>query len=372
MSRGSERQRETENVRKGRTESDVRDLESWVTMRTWCLCESLYANTMCKAATRAGMDHRRTHPPESSRIFFALFPLPSSARGWGLLVRLSRSFGFLAPLNGHLFRRLQRLLFVKSCFQTAGCVLSVRNPKLSCGICFLLQKVRISHCLLMEWGFVDCMARHVKATFFRGSSIVSLKRISKPTPARIWHARLATEGEEEDRRQQIPAIPLAVITSQRGCKLSPPYSENGKAGGETCKCFRVPGTWDSSSFLFLGCWILAFFLLEAIGFFFCLENSSFCWRELDSSSVNGDSSSAKIWQCNLAASTTTMPIPVFCACLMCIRTIPPPVKGKNNHCNEGEQCNLCATKIPSACLVCYASALEARKLVTIGDLLGGG
>ncbi len=55
------------------------------------------------------------------------------------------------PGNGHLFRRLQRLLFVKSCFQTAGCVLSVRNPKLSCGICFsLLQKIRNSHCLLME------------------------------------------------------------------------------------------------------------------------------------------------------------------------------------------------------------------------------
>jgi len=161
MSRGSERQRETENVRKGRTESDVRDLESWVTMRSWCLCESLYANTMCKAAARAGMDHRRTHPPESSRFFFALFPLPSFARGWGLLVRLSRSFGFLAPRNGHLFRRLQRLLFVKSCFQTAGCVLSVRNPKPSCGICFLSQEVRILLCLLMEWGFVVCMARQL-------------------------------------------------------------------------------------------------------------------------------------------------------------------------------------------------------------------
>ncbi|KAH9576825.1 hypothetical protein CY35_01G183600 [Sphagnum magellanicum] len=61
-----------------------------------------------------------------------------------------------APGNGHLFRRLQRLLFVKSCFQTAGCALSVRNPKLSCGICFfVLQKFRNSHCLLMEWGLIS-------------------------------------------------------------------------------------------------------------------------------------------------------------------------------------------------------------------------
>jgi hypothetical protein len=95
MGRRSERQRETENVRKGRKDRDVRDLESWVTMGSCCLCESLYANTMCKAATRAGMDHRRTHPPKSSRDSFALFPLPSFTRGWGLPVRLSRSFGSL-------------------------------------------------------------------------------------------------------------------------------------------------------------------------------------------------------------------------------------------------------------------------------------
>ncbi len=129
----------------------------------------------------------QTYPPTRIQPNF-FYPLPSSflCKAMRAACQTSRSFGFLAPRNGHLFRRLQRLLFVKSCFQTAVCVLSVRNPKLSCGICFfLLQKVRISHCLLMEWGFVVCMARHGKATFFQGSSIVSPKRISKPTPARI-------------------------------------------------------------------------------------------------------------------------------------------------------------------------------------------
>lgn len=157
----------------------------------------LVRNLICKhnvqsSNQRRNGSHTRTHPPKSSRDFFALFPLPSSfARGCGLPVRLSRSFGFLAPprspANGHLFSRLQRLLFVKSCFQTAGCVLSVRNPKLSCGICFfLLQKIRNSHCLLMERGLLSITSLFA----WQGNSFPRIvdcesDQDSKPTPARI-------------------------------------------------------------------------------------------------------------------------------------------------------------------------------------------
>jgi len=107
----------------------------------------------------------------------------------------------------------------------------------------------------------------------------------------------------------------------------------------------VPGMMDSSFLPFGGNWILLlvgefFFLLEGIGFLQCQ------WRFLQCQCVAVQS----------GCQHDNNAHPFFCACLMCIRTIPPPVTGKNNHCNDGEQCNLCATgtKMPSACLLCIS------------------
>lgn len=107
---------------------------------------------------------------------------------------------------------------------------------------------------------------------------------------------------------------------------------------------RVPGMMDSSFLPVGGNWILLlvgefFFLLEGIEFLQCQPRFFQCQNV-------GVQSGCQHY--NNAH-------PFFCARLMCISTIPPPVKGKNNHCNDGAQCNLCATvtKMPSACLVCY-------------------
>lgn len=115
--------------------------------------------------------------------------------------------------------------------------------------------------------FVVCMARQL---FSKDRRLWVRIGFPNPHPSKnlTCKACLLRGEEEEDRRQQTPAISLPVTTSQRGCKLSPQYSENDKADGETCKCLRVPGTW----ILLPSCsWDVGFFLFS-------------CCRQLDSSS----------------------------------------------------------------------------------------